>query len=305
VQSRPAPQREPRREAAPERETRDAPPPAADSPAASETISAPIPEPVPSSTAAPPTSLDPLAVTVPVEQPALEPEGSGSNLWLYLLFAGVVAAGGFFLFRRRSQAAHASAAPVAAPPLRPAAPKPVVPTAPAPRPEIPTRPWLDLEFKPSEVGSTDSHATVKFDLFVRNTGDGEARDVRIDGRLFNAGSAQDTEIGAFFAEAGASGMPAPRPIAPKTQLPYRGTVLLPREQVREVTVQGRRLFIPMVAFNVRYHWGEAGIGQTSASYLVGSESDPPVEKMGPFRLDLGPRVYRKVGQREHRLRRRI
>ena len=72
-----------------------------------------------------------------------------------------------------------------------------------------------------------------------------------------------------------------------------------------MTVQGRRLFIPMVAFNVRYRFGEAGIGQTSASYLVGSESDPPVDKMGPFRLDLGPRVYRKVGQREHRLRRRI
>src|SRR3546814_5581469 len=48
----------------------------------------------------------------------------------------------------------------------------------------------------------------------------------------------------FFAAPGAAGIPAPRPIAPQTQMPYRGTVLLPHEQVREVSVQGRRLFIP-------------------------------------------------------------
>lgn len=297
VQSRPAPQ--PRQSVAQERETQSAPPPSADSPAPDETLSAPMAEPV----APPPLEQAPApapTIADPVEQPALEPDGSDSNLWLYLLFAGLVAGLGFFLLRRRSQPVPALAAPVASPPLRPA-----VPTPPAPRPETPTRPWIDLEFKPSEAGSTDSHAMVKFDLMVRNTGDGEARDVRIDGRLFNAGSAQDGEIGAFFAEAGNAGMPAPRPIAAKTQLPYRGTVLLPREQIQEVTVQGRRLFIPMVAFNVRYCWGEAGTGQTSATYLVGSESDPPAEKMGAFRLDLGPRIYRKVGQREHRLRRRI
>jgi hypothetical protein len=76
---------------------------------------------------------------------------------------------------------------------------------------------------------------------------------------------------------------------------------MPKEQVREITVQGRRLFIPTVAFNVVYDWGENRSGQTSTSYVVGREAEAPSERMGPFRLDLGPRLYRSVGQRQTKL----
>ncbi|HEY9553567.1 hypothetical protein [Allosphingosinicella sp.] len=251
-----------------------------------------------------PLEAQPLPPTPQAEPPAAQPTlnagETSSNWWLYLLFAGLVVGLGFVVLRRKGRAEPAMAAPVAT-----RAPRAAVPTEPAPAPVAEPRPWIDLQFRPSEAGTNDSHAMIKFELMVRNTGDGEARDVKIDGRMFNAGTQQDSEIGVFFAAPGAAGIPAPRPIAPQTQMPYRGTVLLPREQVREVSVQGRRLFIPMVAFNVHYRWGETQTGQTSASYLVGSESDPPAEKMGAFRLDLGPRIYRKVGQREHRLKRRI
>ena len=300
VTNRPAPQRQPT--AVEQRATRVTPlPPAAEVPAPSEPATDP--------TAEPPASplLDdvgvsqpPASIAEPLEQAPLEPDDTGGQWWLYLLFAGLVAGLGFVALRRRSQAAPAVAAPAAPAPLRPATPAPPAP----PVREEPARAWIDLEFRPLEAGTTASHATVKFELMVRNTGDGEARDVRIDGRMFNAGPTLDQEIAAYFGEI-AAGMPAPRPLAAKTQMPYRGTLLLPREQVREVTVQGRRLFIPMVAFNVRYRWGDNGAGQTAASYLVGTESDPPCDKMGAFRLDLGPRIYRKVGQREHRLRRRL
>jgi hypothetical protein len=55
--------------------------------------------------------------------------------------------------------------------------------------------------------------------------------------------------------------------------------------------------------NVLYDWGDGRKGQTAQSYIVGRESDPPAAKMAPFRLDLGPRVYRKVGTRQHDLKR--
>ena len=77
----------------------------------------------------------------------------------------------------------------------------------------------------------------------------------------------------------------------------KGRSVATPETMREINVQGRRLFIPMVAFNVVYEWGDGKSGQTSMSYLVGREPDVPSEKMGAFRLDLGPRVYRSVGQR--------
>jgi hypothetical protein len=53
-----------------------------------------------------------------------------------------------------------------------------------------------------------------------------------------------------------------------------------------------------VAINVAYNWGPDGAGRTSKSWLVGREAEQPSQKMGAFRLDLGPRIYRSVGQRQ-------
>jgi hypothetical protein len=116
--------------------------------------------------------------------------------------------------------------------------------------------------------------------------------------MFNAGAEQDKEIKAFFArpvedDRGARVLAIP----PRKGARLRNVVAMPKENVREINVQGRRLFIPLVAFNVVYEWGEGKSGQTSMSYLVGREPDEPSDKMGAFRLDLGPRVYRSVGQR--------
>ena len=66
-------------------------------------------------------------------------------------------------------------------------------------------------------------------------------------------------------------------------------------------MQDRTLFIPLVAFNVLYDVGNGRTGQTAMSYVVGRETEPPRPKMGAFRLDLGPRIYRTVGQRQNEL----
>ena len=68
--------------------------------------------------------------------------------------------------------------------------------------------------------------------------------------------------------------------------------------LREIEVQGRKLFIPTIAFNVYYEWGNGKKGRTSISFLVGREPEAPSTKMGPFRLDQGPRIYRQLGHRQ-------
>ena len=50
----------------------------------------------------------------------------------------------------------------------------------------------------------------------------------------------------------------------------------------------------MIAFNALYS-RSGGDGQTSASYLLGR--DTKSDKMGPFHLDLGARIFRGVGAR--------
>jgi hypothetical protein len=64
----------------------------------------------------------------------------------------------------------------------------------------------------------------------------------------------------------------------------------------------RALLIPLIAFDAQYRWtdeaGETqGTGRTGRAFIVGEEQTPPVERLSPFRLDLGPRQYRTPGSR--------
>ena len=171
---------------------------------------------------------------------------------------------------------------------------------------IQLRPWIELEFKPVRAAATPTEANVQFELAVRNTGTAPARNVRIEVRMFNAGHGQEQEIEAFYGEPIRERTPPALEALPaKGEVQLTSAVAMPNENVRELTVQGRRLFIPTVAFNVVYDWGNGKSGQTSASYLVGREAETPAEKMGAFRLDLGPRLYRSVGQRPMRLARTV
>src|SRR5205085_3822911 len=116
----------------------------------------------------------------------------------------------------------------------------------APEPE--PRPWLELEFKPGKIAATDERASLDYELAVKNMGGAPARNVRIEARMINAGRQQDQEINAFFQAPGEKAVRAPRPLPPGDAVVYRDTVGLPKTEVREVEIQGRRLFIPLVAF---------------------------------------------------------
>lgn len=211
--------------------------------------------------------------------------------WLaWLVGAGALGLLAFFALRRRSRPARPAVAR-AAPAVEPAPPpKPV--SVPEPRP------WLELDFVPQRAAATDSQTEVQFELVVRNGGKVDARNVRIEARMFNA-SAGD-EIETFFRsapQAAAAGLAIP----PGMEARAKSQVMMPLESVRPIRVHERSLFVPLVAFNVFYEWGDGRIGQTSRSWLVGREAQPPAEKMGAFRLDLGPRIYRQLGQRKHEL----
>jgi hypothetical protein len=160
------------------------------------------------------------------------------------------------------------------------------------------RPWLEIEFSPGRCVVQDDKATIQFDVAVFNSGSAPARDVLIEASMFNAGPAQDQEIGAFFAHPVAKGDRIPA-IPPLKRVALKSAVSLTGDQLRQFEVAGKRIFVPLVGFNALYRWS-GGEGQTSASYLVGRDTN--ADKMAPLRLDLGPRVFRGLGAREHSVR---
>jgi hypothetical protein len=253
-------------------------------------------------------------------QPGFEPapslpadlsEDQPTNYIPWLLALALLGAGaGYYAWRQRSQPSYAAASGVsdelAAPEPAPA-PQPLQRTPP-PRPAQPPsaggvvttrlRPWLDIAFSPGRCVVEDDKATIQFDVIVHNSGSAPARDVLIEASMFNAGPSQDQEIGAFFAHPVAKGDRIPA-IPPLKRVALKSAVSLTRDQMRQFEVAGRRLFVPLIGFNALYRWS-GGEGQTSASYLVGRDTQG--ERMAPLRLDLGPRVFRGLGAREHSVR---
>ena len=254
----------------------------------------------------------PESATAPVEQEADDPW-----LWVLALAASAigVAAAYLFLRQRRRSVDEVGAALEAFVPAEPRAEEPlaVEPAGPGPSrspreavsPPPPSlgivstglRPWVDIEFVPLRCVVEQARATIEFEVNITNSGSAPARDLLVEAMLFNAGPAQDQEIGNFFAYPVGKGDAVPA-LAPLKSIQIRSSVNLPADQLRIFQVAGRQLFVPLIGFNALYRWG-AGQGQTSRSYLVGREGQG--EKMAPFRLDLGPRLFRGLGAREHHL----
>ena len=276
----------------------------------------------------PPTPSAPFQDVAPPAEQSVNPTNSLSPMlpWLVAALALGGAAAWYFL-RQRPRRSFAGAArtdqldiardrPAPSPAPAPA-PKPdpveatVAPT-PAPQAAEPPaklgpggtivstrlRPWLEIEFVAQRTILEDAAVGVEFEVSVFNSGSVPARDVLVEARLLNAGPEHVEELRRFYTEPVAQGSRVPV-IEPLKRVTVTNAVLLPRTQVQPIEIEGRQLLVPVVAFNALYSWG-SGKGQTSTSFVVGKQTQG--EKLAPFRLDSGARLFRNLAAREHELR---
>lgn len=275
----------------------------------------------PATQTAPVTTGPPPASVVPL--PAAAPSGFSPLPWiaaLLLLGAGVVVYFGLQRRRQRYSAPGVSEFVASAPAPTPAPGPPVAKPAPAPRPDpVPEpqgtvtstlrapslppglvstslRPWIELELEPSQAMVTDQHAAIAFDVTLFNSGSAPARDVAVEACLINAGQQQDVQLSEFYSTPGEVGDKIPA-VAPLARVTLKSAVRLPRSAVQEYEVEGRKLFMPMVAVNSRYRWS-SGEGQSAASFMVGRSANDR-EKLGPLRLDQGARGWKGLAARRY------
>jgi hypothetical protein len=276
-------------------------------PASSVTVALPKLAPNSNRTSAAAPATAPTFAPDPEATGTLAPEHKLPILpWLFAALA--LGGGGAFLFwRHRTREAFAGGPRVDA--FTAPVPQPAPPRTPPPPPSgrkasvsagaIPgivstrLRPWIDIGFQPLRCVLDNERVTVDFELELFNSGSAPARAVLVEGTLFNAGPSQDQEIGRFFSNPVGEGerivvIPPLKRVQVKTQ------VSVPREQMHAYELAGRQVFVPVLAFNALYRWS-GGEGQTSSSYLLGR--DTKGEKMAPFRLDLGPRIFRGLAGR--------
>ncbi|MGI8931024.1 MAG: hypothetical protein ACR2FK_01395, partial [Sphingomicrobium sp.] len=160
------------------------------------------------------------------------------------------------------------------------------------------KPELNVEFVPDRAVVTDREVLLQFDVTIINSGSAPARDVLVEGKLVTAHAAQDVEIAGFFAAPAGQGDRMAL-IPPLGRVALKSAVRLPLDQLHSFEVDGRKLFVPLVALNILFRSG-SGDGHASASYLVGRGGNDDA-KLAPFRLDLGPRIFRGLSARPHSL----
>jgi hypothetical protein len=263
------------------------------------------------SSAPPPTRIPPAA---PASDPA--PAPAAIPLYAWLLAALILGAGAAVLiWRNRTRQALAGhdegefvvppVERVVSPPaqLSPS-PPPVLPDptpAPAPQPKVAAapsgivstrlRPWVEIAFNPVRCVIDLERATVDFEIELFNSGSAPARNVVVAATAFNAGPTQDAVINSYFEKPSGQGHPVDAVLPMERRLvPLQLT--MPRDQLQPYELGGHQVFVPLLAATVTYAWS-SGEGQTSASYLIGRGTAG--DKLGPFRIDAGPRIFRGLG----------
>ena len=264
---------------------------------------------LPAVTAADEPTANPEASFAPASQASLDVSRGGVPIlpWLIAAFA-LAGAAAWYFFRQRPRQRYAAAGGIdlfeapsrgpVQPPRAQARPAPAATPPPTGIVSTRLRPWLEIEFNPVRAVVDEEKAAIQFELSVFNSGSAPASSVLVEACMINAGPTQDQQIRSFFENPVAKGERIPI-IAPMQRVALKTAVLLPRDQVRTIEIEGRQLFVPLVAFNALYAWSR-GEGQSSVSYLVGKQTKG--EKLAPFRLDLGPRMFRNLAAREHQLR---
>lgn len=286
----------------------------------------------------PPTPAEPFDITagfndapLPTTARPVAPPVEDGLPWAWMLALAAALGGGFMLWRKRradagryafagvSELAAPEPAPAPppmpraqpAPPRATTAPPPRTPAAPppsAPKPATASdggivatglRPKLGFELRPIRAETDDKRgAALLFDVIVINNGHAPARDVLVEAQLVNAGPKQDEQIGRFFREPVGKGERLPV-IPPLGRISLKTRLSIPGDEMNPIEVDGRQLFVPLVAFNALYRWS-GGEEQDSASFLVGRGNQQSA-KMAPFRLDQGARSWTGLDARPHSL----
>ncbi len=158
------------------------------------------------------------------------------------------------------------------------------------------KPQLNVEFVPDRVVVTEQEVMLMFEIVISNVGSAPARDVLVEGHLFTAHVGQDRDIATFFQNPTASDDRMTL-IAPLGRVSLKSVARLPLDEVNQFEAGGRKLFVPLIGFNILYRFG-GNEGQASASFLVGRGSEED-EKLAPFRIDQGPKIFRGLSSRAH------
>lgn len=305
------------------------PRPAAASTASPAATPTPPTVPVPAGTAAP----EPLPTLASEPAPPLAEPAGGEPVWPWLAggAAIVVLGGAALLLRRRKvqpepeyfeEEAPLASTPAPAPTPEPSPPAVLppraVPASPPPGPEptplpepalslddIPPPPpvrgkageTLAVQLVARRLSATLMNTALTYEFTVTNTGSEPIGPIAVSGDMIGAHSSIPPKV---LLETAGDGEPQHRVplLGPGESAAMSGELRLPLASITPIRHGAATLFVPLARFRLLvFREGRPPVSANHA-FVIGEEPATPGAALKPFRLDLGPRLYSGITQRE-------
>jgi len=158
------------------------------------------------------------------------------------------------------------------------------------------KPQIILEFRPERATLSFTALTVKGTLVIENLGKETATDMHMRATMISASRNQVATINAFFD----GSIPVEDNILGDAKagekIALELEISIPSQELQSYSVAERQIVVPVIVAHLSYSWS-GGKDSSRLACLVGREAQPPQGKMGPLRLDLGPRSFSPLGQR--------
>lgn len=275
----------------------------------------------PLQTTAPEVVAPPVAVAA--DSPVAATPGAGSSdtpLWAWALALLAALGAGLWYWRRRPALAgrvddEVRDAP--RPPMPPPAPRAATPPAPrpAPAPAAPTpraasplvnraagerRAVVGMALDIAYIRFVPDHIVVGFSLHLINQGIMPATGLMVRIALNQGSAMPEPVLGRFFDGAGGSVLRDDMTLDAGAGETVSTEVMLPRAAIEPLMIGGKPMLVPVMAFDVTYHWDGEGdaFGQNAGSFVLGREQGSSgSDKLAPLPLDRANHQVDRPGAR--------
>ena len=161
----------------------------------------------------------------------------------------------------------------------------------------PVVPRLLLDFTTLGIDVTLVNAVARYHLGVTNMSDMPLGKLALHGAIVQARKGMPPTVDPLRGDSLLPHLQKIADIEPGGTQRCEGQIRLPLGQIEPIAMQGRLLFVPIVHLWIGYDGPDGTRYAVTQSFVLGEESNPPGPRVGPLRLDLGPRRFTAIGQR--------
>jgi hypothetical protein len=244
-------------------------------------------------------------------QPAQSEQVADQGGWIWPGMIGgiiVLALLAFLVWRRRQKNAPVVASEAVSVPDKRVTPEPTrspppvavarpSPPATLPQPPPPILPDVSVQFVPEKATISFTSLTVKGQLQIANDGKALAHEMQLRAVLLSASNQQQQAIDSFFANPAQVEPTALGDARPGERLGLALELSVPLSEMQSFPLGEQRLLVPILIATLSYSDDKGVAHDARLACMIGREAKPPQPKMGPLRLDKGPRSFAPLGQR--------